>query len=197
MSALTTLPPKSHVKKVISDQVEIASVVALQGIMQEIAALTQPPPSGKAVARKSNFVDVVTGIVVKLLEDPDAREELRQLLGATEEVDGDKLISSEDAAKMMGFSRPYVNAILDSPEFKGKVIRVNSGHRRVNVSSIRQWMKDHSVRPTPTEEDVALLSEPTDPAFFDEPVLNASERESRRTEIMEGRRQSLKFRPKK
>ena len=184
MSTFVMLPPNSHIKKVMVDQLELAgtsvSSKRTQGSDEHVY-----------------FAKIAEGIMKVLLDDPGAREELRRLLAPTQELDGDQWISSQDAADLMGFSRPYVNAILDSSEFKGEVMRREGGHRRVKVSSIRQWMKDHSVRPAATKEDILSLRKAIDPAFYDEPELSADERLALRKELDEGIRESLKHRPKR
>lgn len=52
-------------------------------------------------------------------------------------------ITTEDAARMSGFSRPFIAALWDSEAFSGKVTRTEKGHRRMNREVFQQWMDEH------------------------------------------------------
>lgn len=49
-------------------------------------------------------------------------------------VEQAKWISTQEAAKRCGFSRPFVAAMLDSGSYPGKVRRMPGGHRQVLAS---------------------------------------------------------------
>jgi len=61
-------------------------------------------------------------------------------------------LSTEDAARMSGFSRPFIIALLDGPTYSGTVNRTERGHRRVLTSEFKQWLvrfakNEHGDRP--------------------------------------------------
>jgi len=41
-------------------------------------------------------------------------------------------LTTEDAARLSGFSRPFIIALLDGPLYTGQVTRTDKGHQRVN-----------------------------------------------------------------
>lgn len=50
-------------------------------------------------------------------------------------------LTTEEAAQLSGFSRPFIAALLDGPTYTGTVNRTQKGHRRVLASDFRQWLK--------------------------------------------------------
>jgi hypothetical protein len=52
-----------------------------------------------------------------------------------------ELITTEDAARLSGFSRPVIIAILDGKVYPGKVSRTPKGHRRVERVEFVEWLK--------------------------------------------------------
>ena len=52
----------------------------------------------------------------------------------------DKMLTTEQAAELMGCSRPYVAMLIDNSKLAGATTTVG-GHRRVPVSSVRAWIK--------------------------------------------------------
>ena len=54
-------------------------------------------------------------------------------------------LTTEDAARLSGFSRPFIIALLDGPLYTGQVTRTDKGHRRVNRSEFEDWLKKASV----------------------------------------------------
>lgn len=49
-------------------------------------------------------------------------------------------LTTEEAAKMSGFSRPFIVALLDSDAFDGQVTKTDKGHRRVATVDFKRWM---------------------------------------------------------
>ena len=54
-------------------------------------------------------------------------------------------LTTEDAARLSGFSRPFIIALLDGPLYTGQVTRTDKGHRRVNRSEFEDWLKKASI----------------------------------------------------
>jgi excisionase family DNA binding protein len=50
-----------------------------------------------------------------------------------------RMLSTEDAAQLMGCSRPYVAMLIDAKKLAGSVT-TEGGHRRVPESSVRAWI---------------------------------------------------------
>lgn len=49
-------------------------------------------------------------------------------------------LTTEEAARLSGFSRPFIAALLDGSGYAGRVIRSEKGHRRVHAADFRQWL---------------------------------------------------------
>ncbi|KNH08585.1 hypothetical protein BRCH_01709 [Candidatus Burkholderia brachyanthoides] len=52
-----------------------------------------------------------------------------------------KWISTEEAAKKSGFSRPFIAAAIDSGVYSGRVNKTPKGHRRVLSGEFDDWIK--------------------------------------------------------
>jgi excisionase family DNA binding protein len=50
-----------------------------------------------------------------------------------------RMLSTEDAAQLMGCSRPYVAMLIDAKKLAGSVT-TEGGHRRVPEASVRDWI---------------------------------------------------------
>ena len=50
-------------------------------------------------------------------------------------------ISTEEAAKMSGFSRPFIVAAIDSGIYTGRVNKTPKGHRRVLSGEFHEWIE--------------------------------------------------------
>ena len=59
------------------------------------------------------------------------------------------MLSTEDAAQMMGCSRPHVAMLIDSKKLGG-AISTPGGHRRVPESAVRAWIKEREVASKPS-----------------------------------------------
>ena len=55
--------------------------------------------------------------------------------------DNKELITTEDAARLSGFSRPVIIALLDSKAYPGKVTKTPKGHRRLERSEFVAWLE--------------------------------------------------------
>lgn len=156
---------------------------------------TDKVAAGGSINEKLRIADVSEEIMEGLLADDEAIESLALLLGLRIPKK-DVWISTEKAAEKMGFSRPYVVALLDSDDFKGSVVRKDGGHRRVLESAVDTWMESHRVKPIRSAAELAKLNQPDDPEFFnDDMVRTDSEVIAKKTAILEGRKRSLLNRP--
>ena len=54
-------------------------------------------------------------------------------------------LTTEDAARLSGFSRPFILALLHGPLYTGQVTRTDKGHQRVNRSEFEDWLKKASI----------------------------------------------------
>lgn len=156
---------------------------------------------------KETFREVGQIFLRRILDDKVASKNLLALLAGKENFVGnqepkspacadDIWLKTDDAAKRMGFSRPYVVALIDAGEFGEGVIKNPSGHRRVKVSAIVKWMADHGVSHPLTTEHQALLDTVDGPEFFEQSkVLSKSERSQRMETIQSQRAESLKYKP--
>ena len=82
-------------------------------------------------------------VLAELLSDDDFVDAMKVLL--LSESNEKANLTSEEASQLLGFSRTYTNALLDSEEFEGKVVRTNGGHRRVSKQAIVDWKQLHGV----------------------------------------------------
>lgn len=53
-----------------------------------------------------------------------------------------RMLTTEEAAQMMGRSRPYVAMLIDAGKLVGAT-KSPKGHRKVPESSVKSWMDDH------------------------------------------------------
>jgi excisionase family DNA binding protein len=63
------------------------------------------------------------------------------------------LISTAQAAELLGYSRPYVAMLIDQNKLKGATVSAG-GHRRVSRAAVLDWKAKHQV----TENSADLLS---------------------------------------
>lgn len=55
----------------------------------------------------------------------------------------DEWLTTEEAARKSGYSRPFIAALLDNPGFGGRVTKTEKGHRRVHSGDFENWMTKH------------------------------------------------------
>lgn len=56
----------------------------------------------------------------------------------------DDLISTAQAAELLGYSRPYVAMLIDQNKLKGATVSAG-GHRRVSRAAVLDWKAQHQV----------------------------------------------------
>ena len=54
------------------------------------------------------------------------------------------LISTAQAAELLGYSRPYVAMLIDQNQLKGATVSAG-GHRRVSCAAVLEWKAKHQV----------------------------------------------------
>lgn len=94
-------------------------------------------------------------------------------------------MKTDDIARLLGYSAPYVRALLDNePYFQPRVIKTSGGQRRVRAEDVREWIKLKGVR---TSEERSKLPdyERETPDYFSEsreteaPLLSERQRKAR------------------
>lgn len=60
------------------------------------------------------------------------------------------LISTAQAAELLGYSRPYVAMLIDQNKLKGATVSAG-GHRRVSRAAVLDWKAKHQVAGKPTD----------------------------------------------
>lgn len=60
------------------------------------------------------------------------------------------LISTAQAAELLGYSRPYVAMLIDQNKLKGATVSAG-GHRRVSRAAVLDWMANHQVTAKATD----------------------------------------------
>jgi excisionase family DNA binding protein len=156
---------------------------------------------------EATFLEFRQIFLHRILNDKIASENLRALLtgtvafGVSQEPKSpnsevDSWLKTDDAAKRMGFSRPYVVALIDAGEFGDGSIKTPSGHRRVKASAIVKWMSDHGVSHPLTLEHEAVLDAVDGPAFFEQPKALSKTAKSRLMKSIQAQKaESLKYKP--
>lgn len=61
---------------------------------------------------------------------------------------GNDLISTAQAAQLLGYSRPYVAMLIDQNKLKGATVSAG-GHRRVSRAAVLAWKAKHQVSSEP------------------------------------------------
>ncbi len=67
-----------------------------------------------------------------------------RLVAGLPAAESDPMLSTEEAAKMMGCSRPYVAMLIDQDQLPGST-KTAGGHRKVPKSSVKAWIESHKV----------------------------------------------------
>lgn len=130
--------------------------------------------------------------ILALFDSEDTRAALVDALtahGALGKTAAGQWMKTDEIASLLGFSAPYVRALLDNePFFQGKVARTSGGQRRVLASDLRKWMQLKSVK-TPEERMRLPDYERQTPDYF------TGERESEPRQDQRTRLASRRHRP--
>ena len=149
-----------------------------------------------AAQRQAKIREVSRQLRIALLGDKEVIKSLRVLVPEFGKIEKE-WVTTAQAAEIMGFSRPYMTALLDSSDFAGKVHKSSGGHRRVLASDVRDWMIKNNVHYPLTEEDLASLREPVPSEFFEEEDMTPEEEAVRMKEIELADEESMKYRPRR
>ncbi len=60
------------------------------------------------------------------------------------------LISTAQAAELLGYSRPYVAMLIDQNHLQGATVSAG-GHRRVSRAAVLEWKAKHQIAARPTD----------------------------------------------
>jgi excisionase family DNA binding protein len=128
------------------------SIAALDLKKDPVAALARALSSRLRAARLPVCsMDEMAAVLKTLLDgDDEASRKLRLAMSIhlvevanrsarKDPGQSDPMLTTEEAAKLMGRSRPWVVMLIDSNELEGAVVS-QGGHRKVPKSSVLQWM---------------------------------------------------------
>lgn len=62
----------------------------------------------------------------------------------------DDLMSTAQAAELLGYSRPYVAMLIDQKKLEGATVS-SGGHRRVPRAAVLEWQENHQVAVKPND----------------------------------------------
>lgn len=100
------------------------------------------------------------------------------LMGVRPEARADRMLSTVEAAEIMGCSRPYVAMLIDSGKLAGAT-KTSGGHRKVSLASVEAWLA--SREPSP-DKDYRAAGKAAGIYGVDEAVaIKAARREPART----------------
>ena len=120
----------AKVAKAIQELIDAGLVEALSGQPTAVARVLGRPAIHKISKR----------VAARAVADPALIEAMGGLVETTKVREADAWLSTEEAARRTGFSRPFIIALLDGPNYPGKVNRSPKGHRRVLASELDQWL---------------------------------------------------------
>jgi hypothetical protein len=73
-----------------------------------------------------------------------------------------EFLTTEDAARLSGFSRPFIVALLDGGHYSGKVTRTPKGHRRLDRNEFKAWIETINLPKNLPKTIVEVRSGPRD-----------------------------------
>ena len=98
-----------------------------------------------------------------------------------------EFLTTEDAARLSGFSRPFIIALLDGPLYPGRVTRTPKGHRRVLRSEFMTWVNKASLPKDLPKTLQEVRSGPRDeePVVVEETKAEKKKRQAQKAKRME------------
>lgn len=98
-----------------------------------------------------------------------------------------EFLTTEGAARLSGFSRPFIISLLDGPLYAGRVIRTAKGHRRVLRGEFTAWLASVSLPKYAPETIKDVRSGPRDaePVARKESATQKKARLAAKAETME------------
>ena len=148
-----------------------------------------------APQQQPRLLEISRQVRVALLGNKEAIASLQVLVPRLDQ-DQKEWLTTAQAADLVGFSRPYMTALLDSKDFAGKVQKSTGGHRRVLASDVRDWMGRNGVNYPLTKDDLESLNAPVPAEFFEGSEISAQEEAIRMEEIERANRESMQYRPR-
>jgi hypothetical protein len=120
------LSARSKVSKSLQDML----VEGLSTVLNSDARQGSRPPTVKTIRELSKE------LANRLMANPRFLETLGSIAIKQEK----EWLTTQEAAKLSGFSRPFIAALLDSATYTGTVNRTEKGHRRILASDFHQWL---------------------------------------------------------
>lgn len=120
------LSAQSKVRKSLQDMLD----AELTSALRSDAGLGNRVPSLKSIHEMSK------DLAERMIGNPQFLEALGQIATKPDK----EWLTTEEAAKLSGFSRPFIAALLDGPTYIGIVNRSEKGHRRVWATDFREWL---------------------------------------------------------
>jgi hypothetical protein len=120
------LSAQSKVRKSLQDMLDVELTTVLRSDSMPGASI----PSLKSIHEMSKE------LAERMIGNPQFLDALGQIATKQEKV----WLTTEEAAKLSGFSRPFIAALLDGPTYVGVVNRTEKGHRRIWASDFRKWL---------------------------------------------------------
>lgn len=145
------------------------------------AALNSAEPKSPGLSAKT-VASVSSKLVDQLMSDDQFMACLSNIAPPANEF-----LTTEDAARLSGFSRPFIISLLDGPLYTGTVTRSPKGHRRVLRGEFAAWLSAASL-PTYSPETIKdVRSGPRDerPVARKETATQRKERLAAKAKTME------------
>lgn len=158
---------------------------------RELAGLSQQ--GAASAGRATDDFEKIADHVIKVLETDGSAASYVALLNP---LPGTERIKTEEVASMLGYSRPYVVALLDSDEFAGKVVKSKGGQRSIRPEEVQAWMHSRGMAGPSKRAERNLLAD-SPPEFFSETRVSTDVGEAALLRIAQENRDSDEHRPKK
>jgi hypothetical protein len=121
----------------------------------ELIAALRPQKGGRSGGPSASDIHKLSETLArKLLGSKDVAQAIGEAAADSPESEW---VSTEQAAKLSGFSRPFIVAAIDSGVYPGEVSRSPKGHRRVLAGEFKQWMQRRKANPTNNASTVEEL----------------------------------------
>ena len=167
-------------QKITQKTKDTLTMIVRDGLAVAFSRSTEPKPTGmtaKSVAAVSSI------LVDQLMHD----RRFIDCMGTIVPAKMKEWLSTEDAARLSGFSRPFIIALLDGPLYSGKVTRTAKGHRRIARDEFASWLGNASLPKVlpKTIKDVRSGPRDEEPVMEEENDEQKSKRKAVKTKTME------------
>ena len=164
-----------------------------EALFKELTVLA-PTARDRAAGAIGLDIGRITNRIVKIFETDESAASCVALLNPSAPPPS-AWIRTEEVAGMLGYSRPYVTALLDSDDFAGKVRRSKGGQRSVKKDDVQAWMDARHLGGPATAAKRDLLADSPDEFFIEDAVPEDATAALRR--IAQENSDSDKHRPKR